>query len=618
MRISFDLFMQISRRPVAQVMALACTLCLLAGVATAWAQGGGKDQLLCLTLLHNNDAESQLLNAGSGLEEFGGAARFVGLVREQRRDARQNGCSGLLSEAAAGDGESPVARRVLTLSSGDNFLAGPEFNASLAKGVPFFDSLVVNAVGYDALALGNHEFDFGPDVLADFISGVSDETGFLSANLDFSREPRLQALVERGRIAKSVVIRKGDSQIGIVGATTEELASISSPRDTVIKAVAPAVQAEVDALKARGVEIVVLISHLQGVKEDLALLPRLSGIDVAIAGGGDELLSNPGDLLVPKDAGTEFGPYPLRATGADGSVIPVVTTPGDLKYIGRLEVLFDRGGKVVAFAGGPVRVAGGGNPDAVAPDKRMESTVAAPVQAFVDQLASTVIGNSEVALEGRKAPGVRTGETNLGNLLADALLQQATRLAGDFGVDAPDVALQNGGGIRNNTLIPAGDVTLLTTFDIAPFSNFVSVVKDLPAARFKQVLERAVSQTPAAAGRFAQVAGFTMVYDPSRTAQEQDADGKITVAGQRVRELTLDDGTAIVRDGALVPGARAVNLATVDFLARGGDGYPFQGAPFTALGVTYQQALENFIKDSLSGKITAADYPEGGKGRVTP
>jgi len=115
--------------------------------------------------------------------------------------------------------------------------------------------------------------------------------------------------------------------------------------------VAGAVQAEVDRLTAKGVEIIVLISHLQDVDEDIALAAELDGVDVVVAGGGDETLANPDDLLVPGE--TVFGSYPLLATDLDGTTIPVVTTAGDYKYLGKLVVDFDDEGNVVAFAGGP-------------------------------------------------------------------------------------------------------------------------------------------------------------------------------------------------------------------------------------------------------------------------
>ena len=101
------------------------------------------------------------------------------------------------------------------VSSGDNSLAGPEFSAGLQTGT-FYDALVLDLIGYDAIALGNHDFDFGPDVLAEFIKQVSDsQAPFLSSNLNFSGEPNLQALFDEGRIAESVVVRKNGVRIGI-------------------------------------------------------------------------------------------------------------------------------------------------------------------------------------------------------------------------------------------------------------------------------------------------------------------------------------------------------------------------------------------------------------------
>jgi 5'-nucleotidase len=568
-----------------------------------------------LTVLHNNDGESQLINA-PGQPDFGGIARFKTLV-DQLEFASLEG--------PEGEGR-PGKDGVVMLSSGDNFLAGPQFNASLTKGVPYYDSLGLSLVGYDAIALGNHEFDFGPEVLANFITGFTSPVPFLSANLGFAQEPSLQALVDQRRIAKSTVVKERGELIGVVGATTPLLPAISSPRRvTVDPNVAGAVQSEIDALTARGVDKIILISHLQNVNEDLALIPMLHDLDVAIAGGGDELLANEGDLLVPGDVRNPALTYPLTATNADGATVPVITTAGDYKYVGKLVVGFDKRGNVVDVdesVSGPVRVAGGSNPDAVVADPTVQALVVDPVAAHVAALAANVIGTSEVALEGRRGPtppGVRTAETNLGNLMADALLWQGQQLAGSFGVTPPNVALQNGGGIRNNNLIPAGPITELHTFQIAAFSNFVSVVPNIAPAQFKEILENAVSAIPAADGRFAQIGGFKFTYDSTAQAQVVDNAGTVLTPGFRVKDVELDDGTKIVMNGLLVPGAPAVAIATNDFSARGGDQYPFRGAPFTTLGVTYQQALLNYIvsPSGLNRLISAADYPEGGEGRIT-
>jgi 5'-nucleotidase len=178
------------------------------------------------------------------------------------------------------------------------------------------------------------------------------------------------------------------------------------------------------------------------------------------------------------------------------------------------------------------------------------------------------------------------------------------------------VGLQNGGGIRNDSVVAAGNLTELDTFSMVPFPNFVSVVENVPREQFKEILENAVSRVEFGDGRFAQIAGFRFTWDPAGTPQLLDDMGNVTQAGTRVREVTLDDGTAIVTGGAVVAGAD-LTVATIDFLAKSGDQYPYRGAPFVTLGATSQQALSNYIQDGLGGSITAADYPEGGEGRIT-
>ena len=130
-------------------------------------------------------------------------------------------------------------------------------------------------------------------------------------------------------------------------------------------------------------------------------------------------------------------------------------------------------------------------------------------------------------------------------------------------------------------------------------------------------MENPVSAYPNPDGRFAQISGFRMIRDPAGTAEVVDNDGNVLTPGNRVVEIRLDDGTFIVQKAAVVAGAPSVHIATNDFPARGGDPYPFRGAPFTTVGVTYQQALRNYIVTGLGGLITAADYPEGGEGRIT-
>ena len=580
------------RKPLALAVALALVAAMVASLslpAGAQTPEPISADTFTLTILHNNDGESKLLpDEDSG---FPGVARFATQVK--------------LMQAAAAEAGSGV----VTLTSGDNFLASQELGISLAREGALYDSVALSGL-YDAMALGNHDFDFGPDVTARFIEGFDPPVTFLSANADFSNEPVLQALVDSGKLAASTVIETGGQRVGVIGAVTPLLPNISSPRNVVISDVLAAVTAEAESLAAQGVNKIILVSHLQGVSEEIALVADLAGVDVVIAGGGDDLLRNEGDTCMPDD--DPAGPYPLLVEDSTGTEIPVITAPGGYRCIGALTVTFDGDGNLVSHTGQSVGISFD-----VAPDPTVQSSVIEPLAAAVAEVDADVIGQSEVDLDGRRA-GVRTGSTNQGNLHADALRAAAANLAEDFGTPVPDAAIQNGGGIRNDAVIPAGEITTGDTWDIAPFGNFL-VVGEVPRETFHVLLERAVDRIPGAGGQFPQVSGFTFTYDPSAPARESDRAGDCSLAGNpgsRIREVALDDGTVIVRDGAVVPGDPIV-LATIDFLANGGDCYPLAGIEFTKMGVSYQQALADYISEDLGGMITAADYPAGGDNRIT-
>ena len=462
--------------PRKSVLALAA-VALLAATAALVSPAGAQEtpvpisaDTFSLTILHNNDGESKLLpDEDSG---FPGVARFAAQMKQMQAAA-----------SAAGSG-------VVTLTSGDNFLASQELNISLAREGALYDSIALSGL-YDAMALGNHDFDLGPEVTARFIEGFDPAVTFLSANADFSGEPVLQALVDSGVLAGSTVVETGGQQVGVIGAVTPQLRNISTPRNVVISDVLAAVQAEVASLTAAGVNKIILVSHLQGVSEEVALVADLAGVDVVIAGGGDDLLRNEGDTCMPDDE--PAGPYPVLVADSTGTDVPVITAPGGYRCIGALTVVFDGDGSIVSHSGRSVGVS-----FATTPDPAVQSSVIEPLAAAVAEIDADVIGTSEVDLDGRRA-SVRTGSSNQGNLHADALRATAANLAGDFGTPAPDVAIQNGGGIRNDAVIPAGPITAGDTWDIAPFRNFV-VVAEVPRETFHVLLEQAVDRIPGAGG----------------------------------------------------------------------------------------------------------------------
>jgi 5'-nucleotidase / UDP-sugar diphosphatase len=576
------------------------------------------DADFCLTILHNNDGESKLLNAGRGFEDFGGVSRFATLIDREKARAiadRDDGCT---------------ERGVLTVTSGDNFLAGPEFQASLDKGEPYYDAIAQDRFDYDALAIGNHDFDFGPEVTAAFIRGFTGDAVFLSANLDFSGEPELQDLVDAGRIAASTMVEVGSRSVGVIGAVTPILRSISSPRNVVIDPdVAGAIAEEVETLQAADADIIVLISHLQSIEEDLVLLAELDGIDVAVAGGGDEVLGQAGTLYVPGDESVVAGTYPMYVDDAEGTSVPVVTTAGDYRYLGRLvtrfgedNTLLDGDDAVDDRYSRMVRVADAALPDGITRDPELVTAVDEPISDYVAGLAANIIGESAVELDGSRQ-NIRTTETNLGNLMADSLRASVVDRGEEFGVDVTNVvALQNGGGIRAG--IPAGDLSELDTFSVAPFANFTAAVEDVTATELKLLLENGYSRVEFVDGRFAHISGMHVEVDLDATAQERTTEGELTEEGERVVTVTLvaDDGTEtpLVVEGVPVPGAPTVTVATIDFLALGGDQYPFPDRDFTVVGVSYQQGLRNQIASFPDGVLPTAagdPYAAGGEGRIT-
>lgn len=570
----------------------------LATIALLASYGSASGQF-SLTVLHNGDGESQLVSA-AGQPDFGGVARFKTLMDTLRAASTTDG--------------------LLAINAGDSFLAGPEYTVGVNDGV-FYDAVAFAAIGYDASAIGNHEFDFGPDVLESFLLAVNANSGlttFVTNNLDFAAEPGLEARRTAGQISDFEVFDFAGTKVGVIGATTPNLPFISSPRNTVVgQMVADEVQSDIDTLKGMGVEIVILVSHLQGISEEAAVVAATDGLDIVIAGGGDDLLASPGTPLVPGD--TIDGAYPRLESDLGGRTVRIVSTDGNYKYIGRLVADFDASGEIVStdVTSGPVRVSGVA-PDAVTPDATLQTSVVDPVAAGVAALGQNVLATSEVALDGRSGV-IRSRENALGNLIADAFLYSANQRAASFGFGAIDIAMANGGGIRNNNIIPAGNFTELNSFEVLPFLNFVSVIENLSPERLKLVLENACSRITSTGsgsgnGRFAQIAGLSYEYSIVGQPAAFAVDGSTIFAGDRVKRIALDSGVVIYENGAFNPAAPSVNLAIVDFLARGGDQYPLLDLPFTTIGVTYQQSLAEYV--SQLGVISAAQYPEAGEGRV--
>jgi len=596
-------------------MAVAATV-LVASVASATAVGNASAHGVrppkpprpdfTLTILHNNDGESSLLPSVVDEVSYGGVARF-----QRKVDALRIG-----SYFNYDRGESLFRRGVVLLNSGDNYLAGTTYQASQEPGAPFYDGIAVRLLRYDALGIGNHEFDFGPESFARFIDTVDRNTPFVSANLDYSGEPALAPLAGK-RLVASTVIRERGERIGVVGLTTPSLPTISSPGGVqVLTDLAGIAQGQIDQLTAAGIDKIILISHLQGLESEIALTAELHDVDVVIGGGGDEILADGDDPLFPGDEDNVFGTYPQVVTNADGVPTPVVTTPGNYRYVGDLEVTFDKDGKVISWDENDsgIKLVTSSGPGAVGESRAQKQLVEEPVAEFLADLEADIIGESGVVLDCERNE-VRGVETNCGNLIADGLLAAGQERAAEYGVDAPQVAIQNGGGIRGEVDQPEGPISVADTFRLAPFGNFVAVAEDVPGETLRQIIEEGAIRLPASGdGGFVQIAGATVVIDPSFPARVADQNtGEQSAPGERVRSLVLDDGTVVVADG--VTQDVTVDVAGLNFSLAGGDAYP--AVPYTIVGLSDQQALQRYIEGPLGGVVSASQYPRGGEGRIT-
>ncbi len=502
------------------------------------------------------------------------------------------------------------------IGAGDSYIPGPFFaaanNGSLREvlgreGSGRADILMLNAMGFMAGALGNHEFDAGTGTLASLIAADRDYVGtafpFLSANLDFSLDSNLASLVvDPGQeastipnsITKSVVITTPSGEkIGVVGMTTPRLGSLSIPGNVRIAptdpndmtALAAIIQESVDALTATGINKIILTGHLQQISLDEVIAAHIKDVDIVIAGGSNTLLADKTDRLHTSDIADR--PYPILTQSATNEPIAIVGTDGNYRYVGRLVVDFDAAGVLIpesidatvsgAFVTDVQGVEDTGNAE---PTARVVEIIEA-VRNVVVTKDGNIFGQTNVYLNGNRG-SVRTEETNIGNLIAEANL--ATGKRADPSVV---VSLKNGGGIRapigvtiGSELIPppanalvgkaVGQISQIDIENTLRFNNGLTLLT-LSAAELLEVIEHAVAASGSGSipGRFPQIAGMAFSFD---TALPE---------GSRVQSLVITnaDGNpmyTIAQNGEIVGDAdRTFRMVTITFLVNGGDSYPY-------------------------------------------
>lgn len=452
---------------------------LFCTVAALVISAGAAQADYSLTILHTNDFHDRYepISSSDGPcsaedntagECFGGSARLVTALAEAR--ARSN--------------------NTILVDGGDQF-QGTLFY-TLYKGV--MTAEFMNKLGYDAMTVGNHEFDDGPEVLKGFVEAV--KFPVLMSNADLSSEPLL-----KDKILKSTVIERGGEKIGLIGLTPLDTPEIAAPgKNITFTDPVQAVQGEVDKLTAEGVNKIIVLSH-SGYLVDQRVAEGTKGVDVIVGGHDNTYLSN-----TSPDA---KGPYPTMV-----GKTAIVQAYAYGKFLGELNVTFDDAGEIVTATGEPLIM-----DKAVSEDADTLGRIAELAKPL-DEIRGKVVAETAAEIDGNR-DNCRQVECTMGNLVADAALARVA----DQGVT---IALANSGGLRAS--IDAGEVTMGEVLTVLPFQNTLSTF-EVSGAEIVAALENGVSQYEEKAGRFLQVSGLQYAFDISKPVGERISDVMVLVGG---------------------------------------------------------------------------------------
>ena len=389
---------------------------------------------------------------------------------------------------------------------------------------------VMNLLRYDAMTLGNQEFNLEQSALANFIRSV--EFPVVSSNVNANASTDLNGLIQ-----PYTIIESGSEKIGIIGLTTADTVSTAANAQNVtfIEGYQSVVLRTVAQLTAEDVNIVILLSYLD-FADNLTLASTLTGVDVIIGGRGSDLIGN-----IRFNSDQRLTQYPILIEDSNTGEKRLFVQSGDQgQYMGVLDTTFDAEGNLVEWAGDSVPLF------KYIPAQQDVEVLVAELTAVVSDFQSQPVlkpDGDQVQLD---APltldGCREQECTLGNLVTDALLFET----------AADVAIMNGGSLR--AALPAGALKWGDIFQVLPFSNVVTIF-DISGADLLAALENGVSRVGAdsGTGRFPQVAGMAYSYDPSQPE------------GSRIVEVTVQ--------GSPLDPNTTYRVASNDFLRQGGDGY---------------------------------------------
>lgn len=516
----------------------------------------------------------------------------------------------------------------LVVSAGNNAQPSPRYYASAdpemsallgIAGGGRADIAVLNALGVQASAMGNHEFDLGTAQLAKAIQSETSSSGarwegaqfpHLAYNTDFSQDSDTRPLqAANGQDASSLTggkltgwtrVRLGSETIGVIAVSSPTIQNMTStgtlsflPKLTNsgsvdVPALAALVQRGINEITGQGINKVVLLARMDDFTTVSNLTSKLKDVDIVVMGATKAPLADSNDVLRAGDSA--LASYPILTKDAAGQPVAMVATTSDDKYLGRFMAPFDSRGVLVPSAfntalSGAWQTASPGT--SLLPDRLVQAIVDA-LQGLLNKKDAVVYGWTDVYLEGRPEI-IRTQDTNLGQLSTDAFLWYA-RLH-DPGIQ---LAMWNSGALgasigevftdpvnaqvslkspQANRQHAAGAITQLDIETVLLFHDNLWAF-DVTAGQLKALFEHGVAVFNAD-GRFPQVSGATFAFDADQQAQTLNADGSIQMPGQRIRSLVVGN-EVVVQNGSLkVDPARTFRMLSNNFMAAGGDGYPF-------------------------------------------
>lgn len=484
-----------------------------------------------LTVLHTNDFHSRFepiskYNSGCSAEDntegkcFGGAARMISAVAAAR--ARTNNS--------------------ILVDGGDQFQGSLFYTYYKGKAA----AEMMNALEYDGMTVGNHEFDDGPEVLRGFMDSVS--FPILMSNADVSAEPLLA-----GTLQKSTIVEKNGEKIGLIGLTPEDTGELASPgKNVTFSDPVLAVAGEVEKLEKEGVNKIIVLSH-SGYRLDMEVARRVPGVDVIVGGHSNTLLSNTNEKAA--------GPYPTMV----GSTA-VVQAYAYGRYLGELNITFNDEGEIVEATGEPIIIDG-----SVTEDEKMLARVAELAEPL-DEIRNKVVAESAAPIQGDREV-CRVQECEMGNMVADAMLDRVK----DQGIS---IAIMNSGGVRAS--IDEGEITMGEVLTVLPFQNTLATFQ-LKGSDVIAALENGVSQVEEVKGRFPQVSGIKFSWDQAVAAN----------AGRIKDVMVHSDG-----DWKPIDSDAMYGVVANDYLRSGGDGYKVFETN-AELAYDFGPTLETVIADYL-------------------